>query len=269
MRILLTLLCCFVVQSALAGEAVDIYQARTLVTGQRIDTRLAGFAECLPMVLVKAAADPTLARDPRVARLAKDALKLVDGFSYRDRMAGIGHHDEQGTRDRPYFLTVQFNPAKIDAALKTLGRTPWKAARPRVEVFAGMQGLAAPFLLTADGERGADQRDALVEAAEQLGLPITLADQAMYARSALSFDTLPTADFQVLEAAAKVAGDDRVLVGRLVWSDKARQWIGTWRLGADAAPVSWQMKHTTYDQAFRAAMGRAGSILAGRSPPAK
>ena len=41
----------------------------------------------------------------------------VASFTYRDRLEGIPIHDEQGTYDRPHDLTVNVDPAKIDAAL--------------------------------------------------------------------------------------------------------------------------------------------------------
>ena len=90
-----------------------------------------GFPLCLEQVLVKVSGDPRLIGDPEVATLAGQAATFVTDFAFRDRMAGIPVHDEQGTRDRPYDLTVRFDPAKIDAALRSLGREPWSASRPR------------------------------------------------------------------------------------------------------------------------------------------
>ena len=56
--------------------------------------------------------------------LASSAGQYVSAFSYRDRLEGKPVHDEQGTYDRPHFLTCHFDPQKIDSVLKTLGRKP-------------------------------------------------------------------------------------------------------------------------------------------------
>jgi hypothetical protein len=103
---------------AAAGTVDDLYRAQTIVTGQGGQDRPRGFAECLEQVLVKVSGDPRLIGDPRVVAMAKQAGTFVADFGYRDRMAGIPIHDEQGSRDRPYDLTVSFDPAKIDAALR-------------------------------------------------------------------------------------------------------------------------------------------------------
>ncbi|MBV8766492.1 MAG: hypothetical protein JO137_08870 [Hyphomicrobiales bacterium] len=38
---------------------------------------------------------------------------FVVTFSYVDVMAGIPIHDDQGTYDRPHYLTMKFDPAKM------------------------------------------------------------------------------------------------------------------------------------------------------------
>src|SRR5258708_5494550 len=82
-----------------------------------------------------------------------NAADLVASFRYHDRMSGIPVHDEQGTRDRPYDLTVSFDAAKIDAALRSLGLEPWKEPRQRLALFIGVQNGPTPYVLTSDGER--------------------------------------------------------------------------------------------------------------------
>ncbi|MBV8185235.1 MAG: hypothetical protein JOY76_11165 [Hyphomicrobiales bacterium] len=47
---------------------------------------------------------------------------FVVTFSYVGVVAGIPIHDDQGTYDRPHYLTMKFDPAKIDHALVDLRR---------------------------------------------------------------------------------------------------------------------------------------------------
>jgi hypothetical protein len=137
--------------NAFAAGVDELYQAQTIVTGQGEQSRRAGFPVCLEQVLVKVSGDPRLSGDPSVAALAEEAATLVTDFAFRDRMAGIPVHDEQGTRDRPYDLTVRFDPAKIDAALRALGREPWEGPRPRLAVFVGVEIGGTTYLLASDG----------------------------------------------------------------------------------------------------------------------
>src|SRR6266852_6151602 len=74
-----------------AAEIADLYQAQTIVTGERAETRGPGLAECLEYVLVKVSGDDRLIGDPRVAEMAGKAGTFVSEFRYHDRMAGIPH----------------------------------------------------------------------------------------------------------------------------------------------------------------------------------
>ena len=89
-----------------------------------------GLARCLTEVVVKLTGNPALAGDARVRDLADHADAYVTGFSYYDPMNKRRPHDDQGTYDRSYDLTVRFDPAKLDAALARLGAQPWRASAP-------------------------------------------------------------------------------------------------------------------------------------------
>src|SRR5260370_25288171 len=84
-----------------AADAGDLYEAQTIVTGEREETRIPGFAECLEYALVKVSGDDRLIGDPRVAALAGQAANFVREFRYHDRMSGIPHQDEQGPTAPP------------------------------------------------------------------------------------------------------------------------------------------------------------------------
>jgi len=252
--------------AATAAEIDDLYQGQTIVTGEREETRGPGFAECLEDVLVKVSGDPRLIGDPRVAEMAKQAGIIVGEFRYHDRMAGIRHHDEQGTRDRPYDLIVRFEKAKIDAALRSLGRAPWTASRPRIVVFLGMRNLLASYMLAEDGDR-ALEHEALVAAAARRGVPLMLPSRAALEQAGVSFESLPAADLARLDAAAQAMGGDRALVGRMAWSDEAMSWVADWRLRSAGETEQWQVRSLTFDDGFRKALGGAAQILSGNGPP--
>lgn len=241
---LLALLAAPGLATAAAGEGPALYRAVTIVTGTGDESRERGFAECLRNVLVKVAGDPGLAEDPRVGALAGEAAGFVRDFGYRDRMAGIPVHDEQGTRDRPHFLTVQFEPARIDAALRALGRAPWPAPRPRVAVMLTVRIGEVAYVLTSDGASGRDQREALEAAADRLGLPVVLPDTAMVAT-----DRRPPGDVTV--------------AGSLVWSDTARGWTAEWTFEAPDHTANWADAGVSFDHAFRIMLGRVALTMSG------
>jgi len=249
-----------------AAEIDDLYQGQTIVTGEREETRGPGFAECLEDVLVKVSGDPRLIGDPRVAEMAKQAGAMVVEFRYHDRMSGIPHHDEQGTRDRPYDLIVRFEKAKIDAALRSLGRTPWIASRPRIVVFLAMRNLLASTMLADDGDR-ALEREALVAAAARRGVPLMLPSRAALEQAGVSFESLPAADLARLGAVAQAMGGDLALVGRMAWSDEAMSWVADWRLRSGSETEQWQVRSLTFDDGFRKALGGAAQILSGNGLP--
>jgi hypothetical protein len=249
-----------------ASDIDDLYRSQTIVTGEREETRLPGFAECLEQVLVKLSGDPSLIGDKQVAALTGKAGSFVHDFRYHDRMSGIPHHDEQGTRDRPYDLIVTFDRAKLDAALHGLGRAPWLAERPRLTVILGMRNLTAAFMLADQGDR-ALERSALIAAAAQLGVPAVLPSQAALAASGLRFELLPAADQSRLDAVARASGGDLALAGRMAWSDDALAWIGDWRLASDGRLYQWQARSVTFDDGFRKALGGAARILSGNGAP--
>jgi hypothetical protein len=230
---------------ACVRPALRLYEARVIVTGTDQRSRPWGFAQCLADVLVKVSGDPALAHDERVARLAARADTLVAGFDYWDRMTGIPHHDEQGNSDRPYDLTVRFDPAKIDAALAGLGEAPWHDERPVLVPVVFVTARASAFLLTADTTAGVDQRAALADAGERYFMPLAVPALA--------------------DLAKPVAG--LPLPGTLTWSDAAHGWVAAWHLAWQGHSYAWGTQGVSFDEAFRDGVRGAMRIVSGHGAP--
>lgn len=252
---------------ATAAPVEDLYQAQTLVTGQGEANRALGFGRCLRDVLVKVSGDVRLAGDARIDALARDAGASVNDFHYRDLLAGIPIHDEQGSRDRPYELTVDFRPTRVDDALHSLGAAPWTADRPRLVLFIRMRNGAADYLLASDGERGIDQREALAAAARQRGMPMLLPSRADLAAAELRLDKFSAVKVQLLSAVAAHLGGDLALAGRVVGGGKTPGWTADWRLIAADKTYEWHTRTGTFDDTFRGAIGGAAQILSGHGEP--
>jgi uncharacterized protein len=262
--LLATLLFC--TGAARAQGADELYEAQAIVTGQREPERLRALPDCLEDVLVKVSGDPRLIGDRRLVPLKADAGNFVASFRYHDRMSGLPVHDEQGTRDRPYDLTVSFDEAKTDAALRSLGLEPWKKPRPRLALFVGVQNGPTPYVLASDGERGLEQKLSLQAAAQKRGMPILLPTASVLASADVRFDHLSAIDLQRWQALAKDAGGDTALIGTLFWIAAEFGWRADWRL-VWQGDHRWQIRGVSFDAAFRNAMEGSAQILSGHGEP--
>ncbi len=227
----------------LGEDAGPLYRGTVTVTGQEAPNRLVGFARALAIVLTKVTGDPRLASTPAATRLVADPSSFVTSFSYRDLMEGIPVHDEQGSRERPYALTVSFDPGRIDAAIAALGSRPWTGVRPEVPVFVAVRPGGEPYVLTAGGDHGRDLRDSLASASERLGVPL------------------------VLPATASSSPPAGALAGTLVWDDAALGWKATWAFPAGGAEHRWSIEHVGFDEAFRSGAAGVARILSGSGTP--
>jgi hypothetical protein len=252
---------------ASASCADELYRAQTIVTGTGEANRVEALGPLLEEVLVKVSGAQKLAGDPRLAPFKAKAKELVGEYSYHDQMSGIPIHDEQGTRDRPYDLTVDFDPAKITDTLKQLGLRPWAAPRPTLAVFAGLQQGTNSYLIAADGDRGTDQRDSLVMTAAKRGVPLLLPSMDGLKKAGLDAAKLTKATPASLAGALEGKGADTLLIGQLTWNDRKLGWDAQWHMDFGGKPHSWRLLAPTYDEAFRRGIGGAVQMQSGNGAP--
>ena len=251
----------------MAAAGAELYRAQAIVTGQGEANRIVGFASCLEDVLIKVAGAQKLAGDRRLARYKSNAKSLVRAFSYHDQMSGKPHRDEQGTRDRPYDLTVDFEEGKIGDILKQLALKPWLSPRPRLTVFVEMKQGPKNFVVTADGTQSDLQRDALLAAADRRGMDIVLPSTAALAKSNLNGVDLKAVPSSILASVAAEQGGEVALVGQLVWDDRKLGWATQWQVDWRGRTYRWQVHGGTFDEAFRRGIGGAAQVLSGNGDP--
>ena len=248
-------------QAACPPDIPPLYQAYEIVTGTDMRQRPWGFAQTLREVLVKVSGDPRLKTDPRTAPLAARAADFVACFRYADQMADVPLHDEQGTYDRPYKLTVAFAPDRIDALLAALGDHPWRGERPAVVPVLLVHGRKPPpYLLTADAPQGAEQRGAFATAAGQFGLRYRFPTGAELAARGIALDRLPPAP------PPSTAGE-AIVLSTLDWSETLPGWVGRWRLRWANRDHEWGVRGVNYDAAFRDILGGVELIASGNGSP--
>ena len=243
------------------------YQGKTIVTGQRDETRIPGFKRALVDALKKVSGDPAITPEEVRAAIGNDVQAYVKSYSEQDRMADIPIHDEQGTRDRPFDLTVDFHPEKIDSLLKTLGRQAWQDARPQTLVLLVVHFDSNSYVLTSDEDQGIDQRDALVATAWQAGLPIALPMAGSFGKAGLTPDSLFPTTAESVENLRLRLGVDHLMAGSIVWKSGMQGWKAEWNFDVKGQNHHWQIQDVNFDDAFRSAMRGGTQILSGHGEP--
>jgi uncharacterized protein len=248
-----------------AEPIVDLYRAHVFVTGERPETRDPALLQGYRDVMVKVSGDPRLLADKRLDASFDPSVVLT--YSYRDLMAGIPKHDEQGTRDRPFELTIDYAPEKIADILAALDHKAWYEDRPRVLLLIGVELGPSRFILTDEGEPGSVQRQALTTSARRYGVPIVFPTRTMLEASGLTADALKNPDPKTLKPLLGQAKADRVFAGHMVFSDQALGWIARWQLAADDRTYRWGIEGVNFDEAFRNAIRGAAQALSGNGTP--
>jgi uncharacterized protein len=245
----------------------NLYTTRAVVTGKDERNRSAGFKLCFEDVLVKVSGDAGIVSDSRFEILAANAGQFVSTFSYRDRLEGKAVHDEQGTYDRPHFLTCHFDPQKIDSVLQTLHRKPWLGHRPRLVMLVAVHGRTSNGILSSDGGFDPDMREALANAAQRYGLTVSLPSVATLQSNQITTETAPVTPRDRLLRIVELSDGELPLVGDLKWSDGALGWVATWSLEVTGRPFRWSVRGINYDEAFRNAVRGAARVLSGSGKP--
>jgi hypothetical protein len=243
----------------MASVAADLYRAQAIVTGQGEANRIVGFESCLEDVLIKVSGVQKLAGDRRLATYKSNARDFVKAFSYHDQMSGTPTRDEQGTRDRPYDLIVDFDEKKIDDVLKALGLKPWLSHRPVLAVLVEMQQGARKYFVVADSDQSAIQRESLLAAAARRGMSMVLPSLAASAKLSIN---------GAKDSVAAELGGEVVLIGRLVWDDRDLGWATQWQMNWQRREHRWRVRGVTFDEAFRQGIGGAAQILSNNGDPA-
>jgi hypothetical protein len=253
-------------------QSDPLYSGRTIITGQRDETRNPGFSVALLDVAKKVSGDQTLAPSD-IESIVHGNIKLyVKDFTDHDTMEGIPIHDEQGTRDRQFELLINFVPKRVDVLLHNLGRSPWLHSRPSILVLVEIENAnGSSYMLTndEDEERGAEQREAFVASAWEVGIPLILPSPKELQDIHLDSGNIDQLSSDQLRRAKLAARADVVISGKLTWIGGANGWQANWVMETDGTTHRWQIVDINFDGAFRNAMRGAAHILShhGEPPP--
>jgi uncharacterized protein len=239
----------------------DLYKAETVVTGTGEAERMRGFRIVTEEAIIKLTGNAGLAGSARIEPILGQAAGLIAEFTYEDRMKSIPVHDEQGTRDRPHFLRVRFDKAKLDAALTAANLRKWGADRPLLAVWLGIREGRGKYVLAADGPAGYGQREVLKEASKKRGVPIVLPPAGS---AVITYESIDKGLFHILQQESQKLGAAGVLYGMLDFDGNVG-WNTRWTLSAAGGYGQWAMKSVTFDVALKGAIEEAAAVLTKRA----
>lgn len=238
-----------------------LYRSTLVVTGDREETRVPVIPLGFELAAQKLTGNPDVARDPGFAEIAAKAASMIWSYTYHDRKFGVPIHDEQGTRDRPFILTFQFEKTRMDAALAKLGEKPWLGDRPTLAIMVEVTDMARTYMLAGDSEHGEDQRASFADASARFGLPVVFVKETELAAvgiNAATLDMVPNEKWAALQTQVHA---DAIMLGHLDWDRKALGWHATWSLPLKPDAGFWEINGVNYDAAFREAVGGAAKRL--------
>ncbi len=234
------------------GVDPALYTAETIVTGTGEAERKRGFKAGAEDVLIKVTGRPKLANTDRARSLIERAQELIASHDYEDRMKDIPIHDEQGTRDRPYFLRMTFEPSAFDAALASTGLKKWDGERPTVAIWLGIRDARSRYILSRNGESGYGQREVLKDASTRRSIPIILPEEG---QKDVSYDDIVKRNWSTILNASQQMGANAVLYGTLEYDGRG-YWNVAWVAAGDRAYAKWRLTGVTFDKALKGAIDR-------------
>ena len=245
----------------------ELYTTQSVVTGFDERNRPLGFRLCFDDVLVKASGDGSILEDKRFAAFEAKAGEYIDAFSYRDTLFGKPIHDDQGSYDRPHYLTCRFNPHKINEILTSMRRKPWPHPRPALAMLLVVHGRKVSGVLSSDGDLDPDMRWSLATTARRYGVIVNLPSLAALKDNGIDPDLAAAIPADRVSKLAAASNGTVALAGNLQWSDVDHGWIATWALQAGGRHFRWAVRGVNYDEAFRVAVRGAGRALSGNGEP--
>jgi uncharacterized protein len=246
--------------ATLAG-AIDprLYSGEALVSSQDEAERSRALAPALLQALVKASGDTKLASDPRATPIIEQAPALLQRYTYRQSVDTVAGQPVART-----WLVAQFDPVRVEAALRGIGRSTW-AERPPTLVWLLIDDGATKRVASA---AQVDALGALTREAEQRGVPLLFPqmDPQDYATA----DPERLWDGAPDKALAGAARYDApvALVARLARSGQG--WQGRFTLVDGGGSVGWTASYADSNSVLAAAASGLADRLAQRYaiPPA-
>lgn len=212
---------------AVAAPVSDLYKVREPVASQQAEDRAAGLTRALDTLVLRLTGKDDAAKNSALAELRKDPQQIVSQFGFEE--------------DK---LTVDFDPASTDRALRQAGLSLWGANRPVVMTW-WLNANAEGSSLVGDAQIAAEP---LAQAAQNRGLPLRLPLADLSEQLVGTEENIGNDDASALRGASERYSADALLA--VLARDNGGEWQAQWRLwqgdkhekgtvtGADQAAVA-------------------------------
>jgi len=230
-----------------AGQALsDLGQVTVAVDDQSDAAREAGFGNAVTAVLVRLTGRPGVAGSDAVAGIVERAGRFVQQFRYE--------RDGEGALQ----LRTRFDTNALREALVRAGVPVWQRDRPPVLVWLAVERGGRREMVGS--EQGATEREAMLEAAAELGLPLLFPLMDLEDQRRVSFADVAGGFAEPVLAASERYDTPVVLAGRLRASGEG--WEARWLLhGPDAGRERWSDQAPALAALADAAVARIAASL--------
>ena len=231
------------------ASASGPYSAEVVVTNQTDVQRNTGFARGLLQVLQRLTGDRAVNQRPGVGNELRNARSYVDSFDFRQDQ-GIG---PTGAPSFNTTLVVQYDAAKVDELISTLGLPMWPTPRPKPVLWLAIDDGSGPRLVGLDKSNAA--RPVLDRAKQRgyaLGLPAgNAAEQALVG-------SIWRGDSAAIARASSKYAPPMQLIGKL-YRTVSGGWQAEWVFLDNGRQLA---KSATYDRDARTAMAGGADVAA-------
>ena len=239
---------------SVAAEVKELYRVETAARGRDETTRAEDLRAALNRVLKRLVRTGDMASGTVRDILAKPENYVLQ-FDYETR--GEGERSVS-------ILRVDFDPARLNGALRKRGIEVWGAERPEVLVWLTIRDKQGPWALAS--ERVPEVNRILDELSLTTGLPVTLPLWDLADQQALSLADIEAGHSERIRMAAQRYETDTILAGRLTPA-AGTAWEVDWRLYRGSAEDRWQGKSAEIREILASGMDGAYARLAAQSIP--
>ncbi|HHJ15400.1 MAG TPA: DUF2066 domain-containing protein [Gammaproteobacteria bacterium] len=231
----------------------NLFQIEVDAAGRDRVARDAALQQALREVLVRVTGSAETVADPAAQALLKKPGRFVEQYRFRSRPGHAG-------RPVQLRLWVQFDGVSLAREIRHAGLPYWGRERPDVLVWLAVDDRGQRFLVSESTENEAAK--ALLQAAAQRGLPLTLPLMDLEDQRAVSFTDVWGGFTGSVRAASERYRPQVILLGRLERSRRGADWRAEWTLlGADDSR-SWRTHADSLAAAVTQGMAGTGEVLA-------
>ncbi len=255
-----TLVCAFLALSLLpfgsalkAVEVEGLYRAEVPAKSRDASARAEGLRAALGLALKRLLRPADLA-----SKAARGVLAKPEDYLLEYEYAALGE-----APNAPQVLRAEFDPARLNSALRKGGIEVWSAERPELLVWLALKDPQGKW--SAATERLPEAERTLGELSTAIGLPFSLPLWDLADEQALPVESLDSADSARIRIAAQRYETDTILAGRLVQAGSG--WQADWRLVQDRTEQRWQSKAANLRDILASGLDGAAGRVAEQSMP--